>query len=192
MKHQILLINSPFELAPFSFPEERTELKSASSADVLSNLGGATILATASAPLTYDLLTKHAPKLQLIVCLGTGSDHVNKEACRERGITLCNTPAQNIASVSEHAFTLLGALKRKVVPFHALAMDGHSWADRNQILVDQWEEPPRTNKDEVVGIIGYGPLGTISTTDQAFRLENSIGMSDTSLQVKPWRVWPRH
>ncbi|KAF2149362.1 hypothetical protein K461DRAFT_281723 [Myriangium duriaei CBS 260.36] len=158
MKHKLVCPSPPFRLAPFSFPCEMIYRENATPEDLLSDIADATIVASPFMPLTYDLIVNHAPKLQMILCQGSGTDHVSHTACRERGITLCNTPAQGIASVSEHAFALLGALKRRIVPMHNLTMDGHSWADR-MFLIGDWAEPPRTNADEVMGVVGYGALG---------------------------------
>lgn len=160
MEHHLLVINSPMRMPEYSF--KSTYLMNVSQTEMLPYLEEATIFAMANMPLTYEILKKHAPKLQLILCLGTGTDHVDHKACRELGITLCNNPAQNIESVCEHAFALLAGLKRQIVPLHALTIDGRTWEAKKNIPIDIWEQMPRTNKDEILGVIGYGSLGKIS------------------------------
>lgn len=99
-----------------------------------------------------------APNLQLWAATGVGTDNLDKEAIREGGITLCNVPAQNTDSVSEHAFALYYAIRRRVLRMHDIAMDGISWSADNMLHL-RMGDPPRTNAEETLVIIGYGAIG---------------------------------
>ena len=99
-----------------------------------------------------------APNIRLWAATGVGTDNLEKDAIREKGITLCNVPAQNTDSVSEHAFALYYAIRRRILRMHDIAMDGTSWPSDNMIQ-QRMGEPPRTNAEETLVIIGYGALG---------------------------------
>ncbi len=47
------------------------------------------------------------PRLQLVTTRSTGYDHIDLEACRQRGITVCNVPSYGENTVAEHVFGLL-------------------------------------------------------------------------------------
>lgn len=117
----------------------------------------ATILITSSTPISRAGI-EGAKDLQLISCMGTGTDHIDKDAARERGVTVCHVPAQNTDSVSEHAFALHYAIRRHIIEMHAIVMDGSTWA-LNNMLARRLGRPPRTNSEETLVVIGYGALG---------------------------------
>ena len=71
---------------------------------------------------------------------------------------VCRVPAQNTDSVSEHAFALYYAIRRRIVEMHNIAMDGKTWANDN-LLARRLGNPPRTNAEETLVVIGYGALG---------------------------------
>jgi D-lactate dehydrogenase len=68
----------------------------------------------------YSVVTREvlnaAPNLKLVCTMSTGYDHIDLKACAERGITVCNVPTYGERTVAQHAFALLLALTRKLVP----------------------------------------------------------------------------
>ena len=56
------------------------------------------------------------PKLKLIAARSTGFDHIDVKYASERGITVTNVPTYGENTVAEHAFALLLALSRKLIP----------------------------------------------------------------------------
>lgn len=54
------------------------------------------------------------PKLRMIATRSTGYDHIDLEACRERGIQVSNVPYYGENTVAEHAFGLILSLSRKI------------------------------------------------------------------------------
>jgi D-lactate dehydrogenase len=54
------------------------------------------------------------PRLALVTTRSTGYDHIDLEACRARGITVCNVPRYGENTVAEHTFGLILALSRKI------------------------------------------------------------------------------
>lgn len=62
-------------------------------------------------PITREIIEK-LPSLKGIVTLSTGTDHIDMEACKARGITVCNVPKYGGTAVAEHTFALMLALIR--------------------------------------------------------------------------------
>lgn len=65
--------------------------------------------------LTKERIAK-APKLKLALTAGIGSDHVDLDAAKERGITVAEVTYSNSISVAEHAVMQILALVRNFVP----------------------------------------------------------------------------
>lgn len=63
--------------------------------------------------ITREVLAKF-PFLRLIVTLSTGYDHIDVQACKEHGITVCNVPKYGGTAVAEHTFALMLALLRHI------------------------------------------------------------------------------
>ena len=54
------------------------------------------------------------PKLKLIATRSTGFDHIDLDACKKRGVVVCNVPTYGENTVAEYAFALFLALVRKL------------------------------------------------------------------------------
>jgi D-lactate dehydrogenase len=57
---------------------------------------------------------KRMPKLKLIATRSTGFDHIDIEACFDKGIAVTNVPTYGENTVAEHTFALLLALSRRL------------------------------------------------------------------------------
>jgi len=73
--------------------------------------------------LTKERIAK-APKLKLALTAGIGSDHVDLDMAKERGITVAEVTYSNSISVAEHAVMQILALVRNFVPSHRWAAEG--------------------------------------------------------------------
>lgn len=65
--------------------------------------------------LTKDLLSE-LPDLKFITTRSTGFDHIDLNYCREHKILVCNVPTYGVNTIAEHAFALILALSRKLIP----------------------------------------------------------------------------
>src|ERR1700748_761372 len=65
-----------------------------------------------------------APNLKLALTAGIGSDHVDLDAAKERGITVAEVTYSNSISVAEHAVMQILTLVRNFVPSHRWAAEG--------------------------------------------------------------------
>lgn len=73
--------------------------------------------------LTEERIAK-APRLKLALTAGIGSDHVDLEAAKERGITVAEVTYSNSISVAEHTVMQILALVRNFLPSHRWAAEG--------------------------------------------------------------------
>ena len=58
---------------------------------------------------------QNLPRLKLIATMSTGYDHIDLEACKKKGVTVCNVPNYGENTVAEHTFALILGLSRKLV-----------------------------------------------------------------------------
>lgn len=93
-KHHVIALDSWVKVPDFDFPHSLTVITDGSARTNPEQLKDATIAINSQVPVNADLL-EYMPNLQLFVATGTGIDHIDKEALRARGVTLCKTPAQN-------------------------------------------------------------------------------------------------
>ncbi|MGN6666251.1 MAG: D-2-hydroxyacid dehydrogenase [Trinickia sp.] len=123
--------------------------------EVAARLAGATIAIINKVRLTADVL-RDLPALKLIAVAATGTDCVDKDACRELGIAVSNIRGYAANTVPEHTFALMLALKRSLVAY------------RNDVLAGRWQQaaqfcffdhPLHDLAGARLGIIGQGVLG---------------------------------
>ena len=156
-KHKIVALDSWVQPPKCDFDHDIVQYLNTTAAELPERIKDATIVITSAIAISRKSI-ESAPNLELVACNGTGTDHIDKDAIREKGISLCRVPAQNTDSVSEHAFALYYAIRRRIVEMHAIAMDGKTWAGNN-LLIRNFSQPPRTNSEETLIVIGYGALG---------------------------------
>ncbi|RYP60500.1 hypothetical protein DL770_009977 [Monosporascus sp. CRB-9-2] len=102
-----------------------------------------------------------SPRLKMVAVVASGTDSIDKEACRSRGIVVSNTPHCNARSVAEHTIALYFDARRSLTLTHSLIRAGQ-WIERKSLaksLAGPDGKPPRTCQSETVGIIGYGAVG---------------------------------
>ena len=159
-RHKVVAVDNWVQAPQLAFDHDFTQYEHTYPDEFSDHVKDATIAITSGTPWTRAGI-ESAPNLELISCNGVGTDHVDKEAVRERGITVCHVPAQNKDSVSEHAFALYYAIRRHIVEMHAITMSGQTWAGKPQ-LAYALGQPPRTNAEETLVVVGYGSIGTNS------------------------------
>jgi D-3-phosphoglycerate dehydrogenase / 2-oxoglutarate reductase len=93
-----------------------------------------------------------AKHLKGILKYGVGVDSIDIEAATEFGVPVYNCPHYGTGAVADHAFALLIALARRLLPIHAqMRKTGWMWPD------PVWRGTDLTGK--TVGIIGLGRIG---------------------------------
>ncbi|KAJ5328332.1 hypothetical protein N7452_008722 [Penicillium brevicompactum] len=171
--HHIVAIEGVHcEIPEFDLPGPHTRAvhRLTAQSDLPERVKDATIIITTTTRLTAETLSPaNTPKLRLIVIMATGTDCVDLAAATARGVTVCNCPGSNVASVSEHAIGLYFAARRKFVELHnatvAVPSDlslNTEWKTKGS-LMGRVRAPdgkaPLLCGDETTCIVGYGSLG---------------------------------
>ncbi|KAK1673894.1 D-isomer specific 2-hydroxyacid dehydrogenase [Colletotrichum godetiae] len=126
----------------------------------------ASVLITTTVPINKRTLGE-APYLKCIITETVGTDHIDLEECKHRGVTVIYSPNATVEAVSEHALGLYFSSRRRFVTLHNTMMDHaegrpNPWRAKgsmSSLLLDSEGRPPHTCGNEVVGMIGYGPIG---------------------------------
>lgn len=111
--------------------------------------------------LTGDVLFS-ARQLMAVGCFSVGTNQVDLDAARKRGIPVFNAPFSNTRSVAELVIGEIVMLLRRILPRSAAAHDG-GW---DKSATDSHEVRGRT-----LGIVGYGNIGS-----QLSMLAEAMGM----------------
>ena len=168
MHHTIVALEGIHTAIPsFDIPDSSTTVHHLTSPDDLpSRVRDATIIICTTVKLTADILDLNVtPNLQLVAVMASGTDHVDLEACKRRGITVCNTPGAMVDSVAEHTLALYFATRRSVPLMHRKTVETNEWQSKGSItgyMRSGHGEAPSTCGEEICGIIGYGKIGRFS------------------------------
>lgn len=124
-----------------------------------------------------NLSAEAAPRLKMVSIIASGTDTVDLATCRARGIVVANTPHCNATTVTEHVLALYFATRRSIVSTHLLTRAG-DWASKGSqqsTMNGPDGKPPRTCRDELIGIIGYGAIGRhIETTARSLGMKTVV------------------
>jgi D-3-phosphoglycerate dehydrogenase len=120
--------------------------------DVIRKCREADALMVQWAPITRRVI-EHLPRLKAISRYGIGFDMIDVVAASARGIPVCNVPHYCTEEVATHAFALLLASARKLVPLSSSARAG-SWS------VLDVARPVRRLSGQVLGLVGGGRIGS--------------------------------
>jgi glycerate dehydrogenase len=108
------------------------------------------------------------PDLKLIAIAATGSDCVDLNYCRARGIAVCNARGYAANSVPEHVLMMILALRRNLLAYREDVQRG-LWNQSKQFCLLTHELHDIRNT--TLGIVGYGSIGRSMS-----RLAESVGM----------------
>jgi lactate dehydrogenase-like 2-hydroxyacid dehydrogenase len=158
--HIVCLEECHCEIPTFSIPHTYKGYSNTlhDEVEVASRVKDATIIITTRVPISRSVLEQCSPNLRMVAIMAAGYDGIDVEACRERGITVCNIPSASSESVAEHAISLVLAVKRRVVELDAVTRNAEEWPAK-RTTIHRFEGLPKTWRKDVMGIIGYGTLG---------------------------------
>ena len=116
-----------------------------------------------------EAVIKHAAKLKLICVAATGTNNVDLEFAKTKGIKVCNVRAYGTSSVVQHVFTLLLMLMRNIPQYQAAVKNGDWYKSREFCLLDY---PIEELTGKTMGIVGYGELGkAVAKMAEAFGMK---------------------
>ena len=104
--------------------------------------------------LDKDVIDK-MDNLKIVQSDGVGFNRIDLEACRRKGIYVCNCKGANAASVAEQTILLMLALLRNVIVGNKTVLAGHQIDLKEQMMVEGIVELG----DCKVGLIGFGDIG---------------------------------
>jgi glycerate dehydrogenase len=122
---------------------------------VAERLAGATIAIVNKLPVDAGLIAA-LPDLQMVAVAATGTNNIDLDACRRRGIVVSNIRGYAVHTVPEHVFALLLALSRNVVAYRQAVAAGN-WQRSEQFCCIDY--PIRDLHGATLAVIGSGSLG---------------------------------
>jgi len=102
-----------------------------------------------------------SPLLRMISIWGTGTDNVDLDACRARGVLVTNTPGVNANSVAEQTIALMLAVARQIPAMDRGTREG------------QWPRAMLVQLEgKTLGVVGLGAIGSrVATIAKAFGMK---------------------
>lgn len=148
----------------------------------MARLQDATIAITNKVPLRREMLER-LPKLKMIAIAATGTDNVDIECCRERGVTVSNIRNYSVHTVPEHVFMLMLALRRNLLAFHADVRNGE-WQKATQFCL--FTHTVRDLYGSTLGIMGNGAIGrAVAEIARTFGMKVLVAEHKGVVQVRP-------
>jgi D-3-phosphoglycerate dehydrogenase / 2-oxoglutarate reductase len=115
--------------------------------ELAAEIGDTVATIASTEPYTASILKK-AARLRVISRTGVGYDSIDVNAATRRGIVVACTPGVNHEAVAEHAFALLLAVTKRIVPGHAEVSMGKFT-----------RQPSRSLRGKTLGLVGLGRTG---------------------------------
>jgi len=155
------------ELRRPAFPHDWVEHDSTPAGQVIERLRGADIAIVNKAPLTAAAVDA-LPDLKMVAVSATGTNNIDLDACRRRGIVVSNVRGYAEHTVPEHVIALLLALSRQLFAWRDSLLAGR-WQASTQFCL--FDHPIRDLHGSTLGIVGGGSLGS-----GVARLAEAFGM----------------
>ncbi len=150
-----------------NFDHEWIEYPETLAREVAERVRPATIIISNKLSLGEPQLSQ-APAVKLIAIAATGSDCVDLNYCRSRGIAVCNVRGYAMNSVPEHVLMLILTLRRNLLAYRQDVREG-KWQHSKQFCLLTY--PLHDIRNSTIGIVGYGSIGK-----RMARLAESVGM----------------
>lgn len=155
-------------LKPFAFPHRLVVHARTAPAEVAARIAGADVVMTNKVALgaaEFDA----APNLRLVAVAATGTDRIDLDAARARGIAVANVRDYARATVPEHTFALILALRRSLLAYRGSVLAGR-WAEAAQFCYHDY--PIADLAGSTLGIVGEGVLGRrVAEIGRAFGMQ---------------------
>ena len=144
-------------------------------AEVEPRLAEATIAIVNKVQIDAGMISR-LPQLKMVAVAATGTNNVDLEACRARGIVVSNIRGYAVHTVPEHAIALMLALSRNLIAYRETVQAGR-WQQSEQFCF--FDHPIRDLHGATLAIIGSGSLG-----DGVARLAEAFGMTVLKVERK--------
>jgi glycerate dehydrogenase len=138
-----------------AFAHEWVEHACSLQAEVEPRLAEASIAIVNKVQIDADMLAR-LPKLKMVAVAATGTNNVDLEACRARGIVVSNIRGYAVHTVPEHAIALMLALSRNLMAYRESVQAGR-WQQSEQFCF--FDHPIRDLFGATLAVVGGGALG---------------------------------
>ena len=136
--------------------------------ETIARIGDSQIVLTNKVPITRDTLAA-CPNIQLICVLATGYNIVDVDACKEKGIPVCNVPSYGTAAVAQFTLALMLELCHRIGHHDRVVHEG-KWCECSNFCF--WDTPQMELGGKTLGIIGYGRIGqAVAKLAEAFGMQ---------------------
>lgn len=123
--------------------------------------------------VTKDIIAK-IPGLKMIATRSTGFDHIDLEACNQRGIIVSNVPRYGENTVAEHTFGLILSLSRNIHKAYVRTVAGNFSLEGLEGF---------DLKGKTLGVVGAGSIGL-----HVIRIAKAFGMDVLAFDPRPNRL----
>ena len=126
------------------------------------------------------------PGIRLINVVATGVNNIDLDAARSRGVTVCNCRGYGTESVSQHAITLMLALRTRLVDYVDAVRRGRWSQSPDFCLLDY---PISELAGQRLLVVGYGDLGAaVAAKAEALGMQVDIAERPAERRPRPGRV----
>ncbi|MBU1665344.1 MAG: D-2-hydroxyacid dehydrogenase [Gammaproteobacteria bacterium] len=171
MKEYVVFLDRATLIADLRFPEfDHTwvEHPDAQPDELADLLWRASIVIANKTPITRAVLDA-CHKIRLVAVAATGVNNVDLDACRERGIAVCNIRGYADNTVPEHVFMMLLALRRNLLAWRASLKQG-AWQKAERFCL--FDHEIHDLAGSTLGLIGHGSIGQgVERLARAFGME---------------------
>ena len=122
--------------------------------------GAEVIMNTRGAVKWFREALEQLPDLRLIATCSIGTDMIDLEAARERGVTVCNQPGKIAPYVAEHIIGLMFAAAKRAA-YQTAELKAGRWGLLHNVYL----------RGKTLGVIGTGNTGA-----EVARIANALGM----------------
>jgi glycerate dehydrogenase len=167
------------------FPHDWVEYPESFAPQVAERIRDATVIISNKLPLGEPQLAE-ARNVKMIAIAATGSDCVDLNYCRSRGITVSNVRGYAANSVPEHVLLLILALRRNLFAYRADVKEG-KWQTSKQFCL--LTHPLNDIKGSTIGIIGYGAIGkSMAQLAEGFGMKVLLAEHKGVTDIRPGRT----
>lgn len=157
-RKRVLLLNPPQDKSGEAILEQEVEIVRISNPDrdtLLRAVKGVHGIIPRGTKMTAEVLAQ-ADALEVVATPSAGYDHIDIDACSERGIPVVNNTGLNAVSVAEHTIGLMVGISKAIVLTDQL-LRREGWKSR---LPYTWEQIGLELDGRTFGIVGVGNVGS--------------------------------
>lgn len=178
MTHAVFLDHSSLDLGDLDLSGlresfSRLDVHAATAPEqVVERLQGASV-AISNKVLLDAAVIKACPDLKLILVAATGTNNIDLQAARARGIVVSNCQGYGTPSVAQHTLALLLALATRLPDYQRAVADG-KWSQAKQFCLLDF--PIVELEGKTLGLLGHGELGgAVARLAEAFGMRVLMG-----------------